>query len=101
MPCSFPKRRARHGAGPRAASPRSRAWPAPLWRWTVPSRHAPATLRGAKDVLAAAAISAAVLAAVAVLVIITWGALRLGRRLTAVDGGGTRLPRARPDSAGA
>lgn len=43
-------------------------------------RHAPAVLRGAKDLLAAATISAAILAAVAVLVVITWAALRLGRR---------------------
>jgi len=43
-------------------------------------RHGPAVRRGAEDIVAAATIGAAVLAAVALFVVITWAALRLGRR---------------------
>ena len=72
------KRHARHGAGPGFAAIACLAGVALAVDRAV--RRGPTVLRGAKDVLAAATISAAVLAAVAVLVIITWAALRLGSR---------------------
>ena len=79
MPCSFPKRHARHGAGPgRLAAIACLAGAALAVDRAV--RNATTIRRGAQGVLAVVTISAAVLAAVAVLVIITWAALRLGRR---------------------
>lgn len=78
MPRSFRNRHGRHGAGPGLVTIACLAGAALAVDRAV--RHAPAALSGAKDVLAAATISAAILAAVAVLAIITWAALRLGRR---------------------
>ena len=78
MPRSFRNHPARHGAGPGLVVIACLVGAALAVDRAV--RHAPATLQGAKDVLAAATISAVILTAVAVLVIITWAALRLGRR---------------------
>lgn len=78
MPRSVRNRPARHGAGPGLVTIACLAGAALAVDRAV--RHAPAALRGARDVLAAATISAVILTAVAVLVIITWAALRAGRR---------------------
>lgn len=78
MPRSFPKRHASHGAGPGLGTIACLTGAALAVNGAA--RNAPAVLRGAGDVLEAATIGAAVLAAVAVLVVITWAALRLGRR---------------------
>ena len=74
MPRSVRNRPARHGAGPGLVTIACLAGAALAVDRAV--RHAPAALRGARDVLAAATISAVILTAVAVLVIITWAALR-------------------------
>jgi hypothetical protein len=78
MRCSFRNRRASHGAGPGLGVIACLTGAALAVNRVV--RDAPAGLRGAEDVVAAVTIGAAVLAAVAVLVVITWAAVRLGRR---------------------
>jgi hypothetical protein len=101
MPRSFPNRPARHGAGPGLVAIACLVGAALAVDRAV--RHAPATLQGAKDVLAAAAISAIILGAGAVLVIITWGALRLGRQapqsseeISGLPGPGLTVPEPEP-----
>jgi hypothetical protein len=75
MPRSCPKR---HGAGPGLGTIACLTGAALAVDGAV--RNAPAVHRGAEDVLAAGTIGAAGLAAATVLVVITWAALRLGRR---------------------
>ncbi len=92
MPGRFPKRRARHGAG------RGLAAIACLTAAALAVHHAirngPAVQRGTGEVLRAAAIGAAILAAVAVLVVITWAALRRGHRARRWEDEAPGLPEA-------
>ncbi len=78
MPRSSPKRHARHRARSGLAAVAGLTAAGLAVHHAV--RNAPAVLRGAQDVLLAAAIGAAVLAAVAMLAVISWAALRRGRR---------------------
>jgi hypothetical protein len=75
MPRSCPKR---HGAGTGLGTIACLAGAALAVDGAV--RNAPAVQRGARNVLEAATIGAAVLAAATMLVVITWAALRLGSR---------------------
>jgi hypothetical protein len=76
MSRSVRKRHAGHGAGLGLGAIACLAGAAVAVNGAV--RNAPAVLRGTQDVLEAATIGAAVLAAVTVLVVIMWAALRLG-----------------------
>ena len=78
MPCSFPRRRARRAGPGRLAAIACLAGVA--LAVDRGARNAAAIRRGAEGVVRLVSISAAILAAVAVLMIITWAALRLGRR---------------------
>ncbi len=87
MRCSLAKRRARHRAGFRLTAIACLTGAALALDHAA--RNVPPMLRGAQDLghaAAVAAIGAAVLAAVAVLVIGTWAALRRGRRAGRLPG---------------